>query len=472
MHSRALGEDTESTRNSLGEIDLDGDFVASLEGTICKENQEMLERSAIAVASSSQSADIIMEHILAEGVNNLEIKPMGGMLHLITFSTFEDKKAMMESNWLEQWFLTIRNVNDHSATLWRETWLKVYGVPLIAWGYENFYKIGCVFGRVLSVNYKDYDCAHILIFTDSLFELNGKLSFTVGDNNYPVFVSEIKISKNLLQKSSSPIQPCPPQKSNEKDKSPLPEKPISHIKPPDPSLSFIGNVPQPIINEPPSRHTSQKGSFSNTDNHPSQEIPFSPSLHKTQTTEMTSHQTPNQTCANHGPPSPPNVNSKLTKSPPLKPNSQFISPTSQAQPELEPRNLSLSPIKICNKFGPLTRPPKYQNSSSDTNRSSCSGPLFPPGFENTIPAHFKSIQVEKRRRKLEKKKKLKLLSSNAKPMNPSPMRDPKINMISTDDVIDMAKTLGLVFNGSSSELRSRIDKLLLGQHQDWSNLHQ
>lgn len=98
MSSRALGAETEEIRRSLGESDLDGDYVAAIKGKKCEERTEMLERSAVAFADSSQSSEIILSHILSEGVNCLKISPMGGMLHLITFDSFKDKKSMMESN--------------------------------------------------------------------------------------------------------------------------------------------------------------------------------------------------------------------------------------------------------------------------------------------------------------------------------------------------------------------------------------
>lgn len=57
---------------------------------------------------------------------------MGGMLHLISFESFEDKNVFMECKWLLNWFLELGNVNEMSASLWRETWIHIYGVPLIA----------------------------------------------------------------------------------------------------------------------------------------------------------------------------------------------------------------------------------------------------------------------------------------------------------------------------------------------------
>lgn len=45
---------------------------------------------------------MLIDLIVAEGVDCLKIKPMGGILHLITFDSMEDKKAMVESKWLDQ----------------------------------------------------------------------------------------------------------------------------------------------------------------------------------------------------------------------------------------------------------------------------------------------------------------------------------------------------------------------------------
>lgn len=106
------------------------------------------------------------------GVSCISIKPMRGMLHLISFNTIEVEQAILDSNWLDICFLDIRDVNSKCAPLWRRTWIKVYGVPLSAWGYENFYNIGSIFGRVLSVNYSNFDFASVLVYTDCLFLIN------------------------------------------------------------------------------------------------------------------------------------------------------------------------------------------------------------------------------------------------------------------------------------------------------------
>lgn len=190
MSSRCLGENTKQVWNSLKEIDVDDEFAAAIDGESCEENDEMLQRSAIGVTDSIQAFEAIMDHILAEGVNCLSIKTMGGMQHLITFNSLEDKQTVIESKWLERWFIAVRDVNKHSAALWRETWLNIYGTPLIARGYKNFHKIGSIFGRVKSVMYNNFDCAHILVTTDCLFDINCKIQMQTDEVKYPIFIYE------------------------------------------------------------------------------------------------------------------------------------------------------------------------------------------------------------------------------------------------------------------------------------------
>ena len=97
MNSRVLGESTERIRDQLEEREFEGDQYLFIQGKKNEENSELLQRSAIAVANSSSSSETILSHILVEGVNMLKIKPLGGMLHLISFESMEDKRAMIES---------------------------------------------------------------------------------------------------------------------------------------------------------------------------------------------------------------------------------------------------------------------------------------------------------------------------------------------------------------------------------------
>lgn len=319
--------------------------------------------------------------------------------------------------------MSITNVNDHSAALWRETWISVYGVPLIAWNYNNFLNIGSVMGRVISVNYKNYDCANILIFTDCLFDINCKLSLEIADVSYPVFVTEKK--QMWCQMSSSAQGP-----SNKPDKSPntSPAKsdsgtPSGHEKtspeqvkskshsyndetPAGEDTGFENNNHK--VQEQPSQNILSTPPFETRD-----QIPSNPQ--KTKGTQNITHNSQTRQINSPPPvqlPGPPQTTSQsknqknpLQTKPPIIPSP--TKPNSSLNQTWSPTKIhKSSPILIHNKYEPLQRQLKPKSSSSTLGSSSCSGPLFPPGFEDCIPNHTKEVEQEKRWKKMGKKKKI------------------------------------------------------------------
>lgn len=138
----------------------------------------------------------------------MTIQPMGGILHLITFTSLEEKQAMLESKWLEQRFINLRNVNSKVGSLWKITWISVYGILLMAWGYKNFFKIGCVFGRIISVNYSNYDCAKNLIITGNLFTINCIMLLDVEGIQFKISIF-MDIILSIKKPSTITITPTP-----------------------------------------------------------------------------------------------------------------------------------------------------------------------------------------------------------------------------------------------------------------------
>lgn len=132
------------------------------------------------------------------------------------------------------------------------------------------------------------------------------------------------------------------------------------------------------------------------------------------------------------------------------------------KPKTKHTNEPFSPIQMLNRFEALLRPNKPKSTTSSSQSSSSgSGPLFPPGFEDTIPAQIKTEKENKRKRKLEKKKKLKMQSSKGSLLASLPScthAAPK--GIKVDDVLELANTLGFSFQGSPLDLRKRIENVL------------
>lgn len=103
---------------------------------------------------------------------------------------------MIESKWLETWFTKLNDINDESTLTWKETTIKIYGVPLRGWGYQNFCNIGCTFGRVISLDYSSFEYARVSIISDCLFVINCKMAIEIDGNLSTIFILEEYKSPN------------------------------------------------------------------------------------------------------------------------------------------------------------------------------------------------------------------------------------------------------------------------------------
>lgn len=469
MCSRALGADVEKIRDSISAGEVDCDSVGLIKGVKNHEKAELWQRSVVAIASSSLSSNQILECILAEGVNTLTIKPMGGIQHLISFESIEEKNEMIASQWLEKWFVAIRNVSSASASIWKEAWISVYGVPLFGWNYENFYNIGCVFGRVKSIDYSNYDCAKILVISDCLFTINCKMLIEIEEIQYKISISEDR--KAII---TCPISsPCEEPGSTSSDS----KEAMANDPPSEPgSLSLDLHACKGIsdISQSPQKDDqSNSSTFQLLPTHSSEPPSITPMI--------------------NGPPSPkdflnsPSRKSRLSSSQKIGDCLPFTSSILFEPPNLtrpliiqsapkKPSNLSraLSPTQTSNKFGPLRK----TNASSSSSTSSLSGPFFPPGFEQAIAPPIRKAHARKRLRRLLRKKLNKPQNPKSIPALPSsplanhpPLTQPQqphsSSQISSGNIMKLAEEFGLTYEGSPSTLKRKIDEIIDKQFQDW-----
>lgn len=113
---------------------------------------------------------------------------MGGPMHLVTFETQEDQKALVDSQRSLRWYRDQRNFNNKVATKWREIWLNVYRVPIDAWTYYNFHMIVCVFGKVISIDHSSFGHAKFIVHTYHLFKINCKMGLDVEEVRLTIFI--------------------------------------------------------------------------------------------------------------------------------------------------------------------------------------------------------------------------------------------------------------------------------------------
>ena len=485
--SNLLGEDTEQVRNSLDEIDLESEIAASIKGKQCEENVEWIQRSVIATTATSQSSEAIQEHILSEGVNCLTIQPMGGMQYIITFDSLEDKNSIIESGWLDRWFSSIEIINNQSAAKWRETWLSIYGVPLMAWGYDNFFKIGCIFGRVISVNHQRFDKAQVLIYTDCMFDINCKISMQIDDRSNIIHISEkqhqwgqnvgqLNMNKpNGKKKDHSTSQKVSGKNAAEDNDVMITEMHQTKSQATnDEEMIEPNNISEKCASESllsPSIVKRSQDPLMNLGKSTEVLSQNSPSCQREFKQQQTKFYQQCQVSPSHCIPRVNSLNSPDRRSP--SQNIQIISPNlnspkqkNQTQNHPKPTH---SPIQLTNKFELLLKNRNKTNSTSSSSlgSSSGSGPLFPPGFEHTIPAQHKIEKERKRKKKLAKKRRLKSLNHLNQATHSSPISDQGVKVIMVDDVIEMAEHMGLTFNGSEEELRKRIAVVLKDQKLNW-----
>lgn len=91
--------------------------------------------------------------------------------------------------------------------------------------------------------------------------------------------------------------------------------------------------------------------------------------------------------------------------------------------------------------------------------------MFPPGFEPLISNEAKIKHAKRRLRKLEKRKKKKSLKHPPSP----PSHPPPPYEITSVDVINLAKDLGLKIDGPTSCIENLISAILKRQKADWAS---
>lgn len=101
MSSTVLGDETVQVREEATIVEFDDDWFISVKGVQGTPHDNLLKRSMIWIAISSMSSSMIHDNILAEGVICHFVKPMGGLLHLISFKQSKTRlKWSIASGWI------------------------------------------------------------------------------------------------------------------------------------------------------------------------------------------------------------------------------------------------------------------------------------------------------------------------------------------------------------------------------------
>ncbi|KAH7849765.1 hypothetical protein Vadar_022668 [Vaccinium darrowii] len=113
-------ESIDSGANALGKIK-----IRPLEN-------EWLCRIAVASLHQPMSINEIENKFLNLGVDNIQIRAMGGRSILLTMSNQLTRDETIKEYWIHRWFSEVKPWDRESASLDRFTWISCHGIPLDA----------------------------------------------------------------------------------------------------------------------------------------------------------------------------------------------------------------------------------------------------------------------------------------------------------------------------------------------------
>lgn len=92
-----------------------------------------LLRSAIAKVCKLVSTEDLLYIFRKEGVNNIQIKSIGGRFVIVIFPDMNLRDSIIKKRWISNWFEEIKPGNGEQAKEERFVWLSCFGMPLNAW---------------------------------------------------------------------------------------------------------------------------------------------------------------------------------------------------------------------------------------------------------------------------------------------------------------------------------------------------
>ncbi|KAI8543847.1 hypothetical protein RHMOL_Rhmol08G0251200 [Rhododendron molle] len=122
------------------------------------------------------------------GLDNIDIKAIGGRSVILTCSSREMEK-LIEEKCFQRWFYESKSWNGQAACTERFVWLCCYGMPLNGWSNNFFKSIGESWGSFISTDestmkMSSFAEAKILIATNIFKEIDEWIIVEVGEKSY------------------------------------------------------------------------------------------------------------------------------------------------------------------------------------------------------------------------------------------------------------------------------------------------
>ncbi|XP_057445503.1 uncharacterized protein LOC130737693 [Lotus japonicus] len=157
--------------------------------------RERVQRLAEATLWGVVSKEMVQDFLITNGFSHIGVISMGAREVILEFpSRAEMEETLQESSdFLSQMFQVLKPCSARSVARNHLIWLRLYGVPVVAWCYEFFQALASVFGNLVCLDgatssWSRLDVARILVESTVPVVREGVIMVRLDDELVPVTV--------------------------------------------------------------------------------------------------------------------------------------------------------------------------------------------------------------------------------------------------------------------------------------------
>ena len=172
----------------------------SLVGQTNEDNELWLRRSLVCTSPVPRDLDTLSSAIMYGYDPRIKLRALSCLKYILTFPTVElMQEALSQEQELYQWFTEVKPWGPEEYCDSRKVWLVIHGVPPHGWCWENFKQIAELWGIFIclgkSTSSNDsFEAMRVLIATKILQKIDSEILLHLGSCGYRIRISEAEMA--------------------------------------------------------------------------------------------------------------------------------------------------------------------------------------------------------------------------------------------------------------------------------------